>query len=96
MDTKLTLKLDKEIINRAKLYAESKKISLSKLIESYLQLLTKENSNTEEISPLVESLSGVIKLPKNYDDVFNEGEIAIHKLISYSDFSLKKFSNFIL
>jgi len=31
-------------------------------------LLTKENSNTEEISPLVESLSGVIKLPKNYDD----------------------------
>ena len=71
MDTKLTLKLDKEIINRAKLYAESKKISLSKLIESYLQLLTIENSNTEEISPLVESLSGVIKLPKNYDDKDN-------------------------
>ena len=68
MDTKLTLKLDKEIINRAKLYADSKKISLSKLIESYLQLLTKENSTKEEISPLVESLSGVIKLPENYDD----------------------------
>ena len=68
MDTKLTLKLDKEIINRAKLYAESKKISLSKLIESYLQLLTKENSTKEEISPLVESLSGVITLPKKYDD----------------------------
>jgi hypothetical protein len=68
MDTKLTLKLDKEIINRAKVYAESKKISLSKLIESYLQLLTKENSTKEEISPLVESLSGVIKLPKKYDD----------------------------
>ena len=30
-------------------------------------------------------------LPNKYDDVFNEGEIAIHKLISYSDFSLKKF-----
>jgi len=41
MDTKLTLKLDKEVINRAKRYAESKRISLSKLIESYLQLLTK-------------------------------------------------------
>lgn len=68
MDTKLTLKLDKEIINRAKVYAESKKISLSKLIESYLQLLTKENSTKEEISPLVESLSGVITLPKKYDD----------------------------
>lgn len=68
MDTKLTLKLDKEIINQAKRYAESKKISLSKLIESYLQLLTKENSNSHKISPLVESLSGVIELPKNYDD----------------------------
>lgn len=68
MDTKLTLKLDKEIINRAKLYAESKKISLSKLIESYLQILTKESSTKDEISPLVESLSGVIILPKNYDN----------------------------
>ena len=68
MDTKLTLKLDKEIINRAKHYAESKKISLSKLIESYLQLLTKESSSIDKISPLVESLSGVIVLPKNYDD----------------------------
>lgn len=68
MDTKLTLKLDKEIINRAKDYAESKKISLSKLIESYLQLLTKESSSIDKISPLVESLSGVIELPKKYDD----------------------------
>ena len=68
MDTKLTLKLDKEIINRAKDYAESKKISLSKLIESYLQLLTKESSSKDKISPLVESLSGVIELPKKYDD----------------------------
>lgn len=68
MDTKLTLKLDKEIINRAKDYAESKKISLSKLIESYLQLLTKESSSKDKISPLVESLSGVIELPQKYDD----------------------------
>ena len=68
MDTNLTLKLDKEIINRAKDYAESKKISLSKLIESYLQLLTNESSSKDKISPLVESLSGVIELPKKYDD----------------------------
>jgi Family of unknown function (DUF6364) len=68
MDTKLTLKLDQEIIHRAKEYAESKKISLSKLIESYLQLLTKESSSKDNISPLVESLSGVIELPKKYDD----------------------------
>ena len=80
MDTKLTLKLDKEIINRAKLYAESKKISLSKLIESYLQVLTKESSSKENITPLVESLSGVIKLPKNYDDK-----------VDYTDYLTKKY-----
>jgi hypothetical protein len=80
MDTKLTLKLDKEIINRAKLYAESKKISLSKLIESYLQVLTKESSSKENITPLVESLSGVIELPKNYDDK-----------VDYTDYLTKKY-----
>jgi hypothetical protein len=31
-------------------------------------VLTKESSSKENITPLVESLSGVIELPKNYDD----------------------------
>ena len=30
-------------------------------------------------------------LPEKYVDVFSKGELAIHELISYSDFSLKKF-----
>ena len=79
MDTKLTLKLDKEIINQAKRYAESRKISLSKLIEIYLQLLTKESSAKDNISPLVESLSGVIELPKNYDDKDDYSEYLTQK-----------------
>ena len=79
MDTKLTLKLDKEIINQAKRYAESRKISLSKLIEIYLQLLTKESSEKDNISPLVESLSGVIELPKNYDDKDDYSEYLTQK-----------------
>lgn len=79
MDTKLTLKLDKDIINQAKRYAESKKISLSKLIESYLQLLTKEESSKEKISPLVESLSGVIELPKNDEDKDNYADYLSQK-----------------
>lgn len=65
MDTKLTLKLDKEVIHQAKLYAEAKKISLSKLIESYLQVLTTQQPAKGEISTLVDSLSGVIDLPVN-------------------------------
>ena len=41
MDTKLTLKLDTAIIELAKSYAKDKNTSLSKLIENYLQAVTK-------------------------------------------------------
>lgn len=61
MNTKLTLKLDKSIIERAKQYAQEKNISLSKMIENYLQALTNRKEEEIEISPLVESLIGVIK-----------------------------------
>ena len=67
MDTKLTLILDKDIIERAKSYASTKKTSLSKLIESYLDRVTAEEKSKEEISPLVKSLSGVLSIPKNLD-----------------------------
>lgn len=64
MDKKLTLSLDQNIIERAKTYARSNNISVSKLIEAYLNSLTTK-SNDIEITPLVESLSGVINLPDN-------------------------------
>ena len=62
MDNKLTLKLDYQVISKAKVYARQKKTSLSKLIEAYLKYLTSSgNSTPDEISPLVKSLSGVLK-----------------------------------
>jgi hypothetical protein len=79
MNSKLTLKLNKEIIEKAKLYAESKRISLSRLIESYLQLLIKEEINKEPISPLVESLSGVIDLPADYNEKEDYSKYLIEK-----------------
>jgi metal-responsive CopG/Arc/MetJ family transcriptional regulator len=66
MDTKLTLKLNGDIIEKAKEYAKEKKISLSELIENYLQKVTNEKKNTKTITPLVKSLSGVISLPKDH------------------------------
>jgi len=77
MDTKLTLKLDKHIIESAKRYAKEKKISLSKIIETYLKSITKESEEKVEITPFVESLSGVIDLTdndykKDYSDFLNE------------------------
>lgn len=77
MDTKLTLKLDKHTIENAKKYAKEKKISLSKMIESYLKSITKEDEEKVEITPFVESLSGLIHLSdddykKGYSDYLNE------------------------
>ncbi len=69
MDTKLTLKLNQEIIEKAKLYASNKKLSLSRLIENYLNSLTNDvkKENEIEISPFVKSLSTGIKIPADLD-----------------------------
>ena len=68
MDTKLTLKLDQEIIEKAKLYASEKKLSLSRIIENYLNSLTSEKKNNDiQISPFVKSLSSGISIPADYD-----------------------------
>ena len=48
MDTKLTLKLDKEIIQKSKKYAKERGISLSRLIESQLRALTDYSEKKEE------------------------------------------------
>ncbi len=66
MDTKLTLKLDYSIIERAKIYARKQNTSLSKLIESYLGLLVEPN-DSNEVTPLVKSLSGILTLPKDFE-----------------------------
>ncbi|MEQ8809143.1 MAG: DUF6364 family protein [Imperialibacter sp.] len=67
MKTKLTLNLDKEVIEQAKLYAKAHKVSLSKLIESYLLSLMDRSLKAGEITPLVRSLSGVIKIDNDFD-----------------------------
>jgi len=71
MDTKLTLKLDKFVIEQAKEYAASNKRSLSKIIESYLKSLINRDKNNDEsdieISPFVKSMSTGIKIPTDID-----------------------------
>ncbi len=69
MGTKLTINLDHTTIEKAKKYALNKKLSLSKLIENYLNALTgeKENEQTIKISPFVKSLATGSKIPADYD-----------------------------
>jgi len=67
MDTKLTLKLNAEVIYRAKQYAKRRKTSLSRLIESYLDSITRGEEEFNSKTPLVDLLSGVIQLPDEFD-----------------------------
>ncbi len=69
MDTKLTLKLDKDIIEKAKAYASDQQVSLSKLVENYLNSLTSNAPKGEEItiSPFVKSLTNGSTIPPDYD-----------------------------
>lgn len=63
MDSKLTLKLNENVIERAKEYASKKKLSLSRLIENYLDSLTREQNDEFEISPFVKSISTGKSIP---------------------------------
>ena len=80
MNTKLTLNLDKDIIEQAKSYAKDNRVSLSKLIENYLNSLTSKIEKERNVSPLVESLTGVI--PNNLIDDKKD----------YRDFIAEKYS----
>lgn len=67
MDAKLTIKLDQTVITRAKNYAADRKISLSRLIEGYLDSLTEETEDDLEISPFVKSISTGKSIPNEVD-----------------------------
>lgn len=67
MTTKLTLSVEKEIIEKAKAYARKTGRSLSELIESYLADITDDEPD-QKISPKLKNIVGAAKLPKNFDE----------------------------
>lgn len=73
MNTKLTLSLDKEIIEKAKIYAKGTGRSLSEMVENYFKSLVeksnKKNESTkkDEIDPQLKKLVGIIQLPPDFD-----------------------------
>ena len=71
MDTKLTLKLDKFVIDKAKDYASTQKRSLSRIIESYLKSLINEDDSNEneeiKISAFVNDMATGVEIPANID-----------------------------
>ena len=67
MTTKLTLTVEKSIIERAKSYAKNTGRSLSEIIETYLATITEETYTTE-LSPKLKRIVGVVNLPEDFDD----------------------------
>jgi len=67
MTTKLTLTVEKEVIELAKIYAGKKGRSLSDLIETYLKTLVQKEVNPKELSPNVKKLLGSVKVTKGFD-----------------------------
>jgi len=80
MDAKLTLKLNSDIIEEAKIYAKESNTSLSKLIENYLSAITAKNSKRRKVNPIVKSLTGIITLDDKKD--YRE---------SYTKYLIKKY-----
>lgn len=60
MQAKLTLSLDKEVIEQAKEYSRQSHKSLSKMVENYLRLVSGKERKDEALTPIVARLSGIL------------------------------------
>ena len=80
MSTKLTLTLDKRVIEQAKKYAKDQGRSLSNLIEEYLRKIITEDplAKEEALPPIVKSLKGAVKIT---DQDFDYKKILEEELI---------------
>lgn len=69
MNTKLTLSLEKEVIEQAKIYAKGTGRSLSEMVENYFRSLVakKETDEYADIDPKIRKLIGRITLPDDFD-----------------------------
>jgi hypothetical protein len=68
MDTKLTLWMDRNTIQRMKELSRRKGFGLSDIVEKFFRLLLEsESGEGEPYTPLVRELSGVVRLEKAPD-----------------------------
>ena len=81
MPVKLTLSVDKSVIERAKRFSRRQNKSLSKLVEGYLRKLTGVQSGQEEITPKVAALSGII----------SPGSLRRVRKVDYAGFLAEKY-----
>lgn len=77
MNTKLTLILEKEVVEIAKEYAKENGQSLSEMVENYFKFVTVKRMKKKEkqLSTKVRKLRGIIKTDDHFDykQVLTEG-----------------------
>jgi hypothetical protein len=61
MQTKLTLRLDENLIAQAKTYAQKKGRSLSQVVADYFRILNTDTIRTKKAPPITASLRGLLK-----------------------------------
>lgn len=66
MPTKLTLSINKSVIEKAKSYAKHSGRSLSEIVESYLNKITISQSSKTDTE--LNKIFGIIKLSDNFDE----------------------------
>ena len=66
MDAKITLSFDKQIIERAKQYAEAQNMSLSRLMEFLLDKITSDQYNSLEDLPVSDWVNAVAEGKAEY------------------------------
>lgn len=69
MQAKLTLSIDKNVIERAKNYAQQHQQSVSSLVEAYLDRISAQSNRVNEIqAPITEHLTGMFATQDNGQD----------------------------
>ena len=60
MQTKLTLRLESELIEQAKEHAKEQRKSLSQIVADYFTIFTKKTKK-QKLAPITHSLVGILK-----------------------------------
>lgn len=69
MNTKVTLTIEKEVIEIAKEYSKEKGQSLSEMVENYFKIIASNRKKTKinQLSPRVSKLRGILKVNEDFD-----------------------------
>lgn len=69
MNTKLTLNIDDSVVERAKRYAQRRQRSLSKVIQQYLEYVTRNDVEPEEVTVEVARLADSLRVTETDDEL---------------------------